>query len=176
MGKNRLASHIAAVLAILFFAFLAISSTASTPKTVTENEISSKTTSRGAVQNIEPDPAERPYETLGLVFATTVKKIDEKGKEVSDPESIVTVLLREAQKLGGNDIVNLRVDENVLVESASTTSGSSTKQVTTTTVTYTGSALAIKYRNDLPITSGSSIGAGLVPDKFTIEGSVEKKR
>jgi hypothetical protein len=174
MGKNRLAPHTAAVLAMVFFAFLAIGSTASTPAknsavpgiTTEETVASSQTTSKGNVNNIVPSPAERLYDTLGLVFATTVKKFNEDGLEVSGQASIVTLLLREAQKLGGNDIVNLRVDENVVFTQitsndassspsssssspSSSSSSSSTKKkiVTTKTVTYTGSALAIKYKN-----------------------------
>jgi hypothetical protein len=157
MGKNRLALHCAAILAIAFFAFLAISSTASTPKSVaaTNEETvitTSKTTSRGIVNNM-PGPNERQFETLGLVFATSVTKFDEKGLEISSQEGIVTMLLREAQRLGGNDILNLRVDENitffqttVTTPSSGSSSSSSTKTITTKTVTYTGSALAVKYR------------------------------
>jgi len=53
------------------------------------------------------------------------------------------MLLREAQKLGGNDILNLRIDEKETYTSVQT------RGITTTTktVTYTGSALAIRYRN-----------------------------
>jgi len=158
MGKKRLALHTAAILGIVFFAFLAIGSGASTPKVVADGEstiISSRTTSKGVVQEMPgpeqmpgpPPPAGKQFDVLDLVFATSVSEFDEKGLEISNQEGIVTTLLREAQKLGGNDILNLRIDENVVVIQTKIQGSSSTSTVTTKKVTYTGSALAIKYRN-----------------------------
>jgi len=169
MGKNRLALHSVAVLTLVFFAFLAIGSTPSNDKLKKDNAtvstssseqtvVSSTTNTKGLFYHI-PDPDKKPYDALGLVFATSVTKYDEKGLEVSSQEGIATMLLREAQKLGGNDILNLRIDENVTyvqtkventASSSSSSSSSSTSKttvITTKTVTYTGSALAIKYRN-----------------------------
>jgi len=163
MGKKRLGLHLVTILAIALFAFLAMSSAASTPAvggvgSSIETVVSSTTTSRGLVHDMS-DPNNKNYDTLGLVFASSVTKFDEKGLEISSQEGIITKLLKEAQKLGGEDILNLRVDENIsyiqttienAASSSSSSSGSSTKKttvVTTKTVTYTGSALAIKYRN-----------------------------
>ena len=163
MGKNRLVLHSVTILVIALFAFLAISSTASTPKTlasVGEETIISSVTSTEAVVRDMPGPAQMPgppppagkqFDVLDLVFATTVSEYDEKGQEISSQEGIVTMLLREAQKLGGNDILNLRIDRNEtiiltqIVTEAS--SGKSTRTITTKKITFTGSALAIKYRN-----------------------------
>ena len=193
MGKNRLALHSIAILAIVFFVFLAIGGCAMTqsatyPTATTDEEIeeesivssttvSSTTTSKGlGVSNILPTPERRQFETLGLVFATSVTKFDEKQHEIASQESIVTKLLKEAQKLGGNDIVNLRVDENVTF--VQTTEDN--KTIMTKTVTYSGSAMAIKYRNDTSATastgSGSSNVGNLVPDTFTLGGKVETPR
>jgi len=151
MGKNRLALHLAAILGIVFFAFLAIGSTSSTPKVISdptgeETVVSSKTTSNGRVSNI-PGPDQRPFETLGLVFAKSETKFDQNGREISSQEGVVTLLLREAQKLGGNDILNLRTDENVVVTQVKIKESGNEKTIITRTVTVTGSALAIKYRN-----------------------------
>jgi len=152
MGKNRLALHLAAIMAIVFFAFLAISSSASTPKSVVAaadgegKVVSSKTNSTGRVHSL-PGPDQRPFETLGLVFAKTETRYDQNGNEISSQEGIVNLLLREAQKLGGNDILNLRTDENVVVTQTKIKEGGNEKTITTRTVTITGSALAIKYRN-----------------------------
>jgi len=184
MGKNRLALHLAAIMAIVFFAFLAIGSTSSTPSVVTSSEgetvVSSKTTSSGRVYSSKPSPEERQYDALGLVFATTTTKFDEKGREITSEEGVITMLLREAQKLGGNDIINLRTDENVVVTETKIKDGGNEKTVTRKTVTITGSALAIKYRNgnDAIVPAGSSssgkgISGNLVPDKFTIDGTVK---
>jgi len=195
MCKNRLAPHLAAILGIVFFAFLAIGSTSSSPSVVSnpvggETVVSSKTTSNGRVYNSKPSPEERQYDALGLVFATTTTKFDEKGREITSEEGVITMLLREAQKLGGNDIINLRTDENVVVTETKEKDGSNEKTVTRRTVTITGSALAIKYRNgsDAIVPAGSSSSGGsssggnsssgrgvsgnLIPDKFTIEGNV----
>ena len=165
MGKNRLALHSVAILGIVFFAFLAVGSASSAPKALmgsNETIISSVTTSTGVVQEMGPvqmpspqPPAGKQFDVLDLVFATSVSEFDEKGLEISSQEGVVTMLLREAQKLGGNDILNLRIDENVsLIQTKIVTqvvtegaSRTSTKTVTTKRVTYTGSALAIKYRN-----------------------------
>jgi len=163
MGKKRLGLHFVTILAIALFAFLAMSSAASAPKAVTtvgeKTIISSVTTSNGVVQDMPgptqmpgpPPPAGKQFDVLDLVFAVSVSEYDEKGVEISAQEGIVTMLLREAQKLGGNDILNLRIDENVtLIQTQTVTEGSSgntTKTTTTKKITYTGSALAIKYRN-----------------------------
>jgi len=149
MCKNRLALHFVAIMAIVFFAFLAISSAASTPKIVTpvgeETVISSKTTTTGRVNSI-PGPNDRQFDILGLVFATSVTKFDVNGLEISSQEGIVTMLLREAQRIGGNDILNLRIDENVVFTQTKIKTSSNEKTITTKTVTYTGSALAVKYK------------------------------
>ena len=157
MGKNRVALHWVTIMAIALFAFLAMSSGATTPKLITpigeDTIVSSVTDSQGVVQNMPaPAPAgSKPFDILDLVFATSESVFDEKGMEISNQEGIVTMLLREAHKLGGNDILNLRVDENtIFIQTPVVSEGSSgktTKVITTKKVTYTGSALAIKYRN-----------------------------
>ena len=197
MMKKRLVLHLVTILTIAIFAFLAIgSATTTTPvprADVTDTEgtiLSSVTSSTGTVHGIRPVASVRPYEVLGLVFATSVTEFDENGLEVSSQEGIVTMLLREAQKLGGDDIINLRVDENVTNRQYTTTQtrteagGTTTREVTVNrkTVTYTASALAIKYmdhasaveylqtqwensRNDAP-----APGNNFVPERATVEG------
>jgi hypothetical protein len=206
MGKNRLALHSVAVLSILLFAFLALSSGSSekaviaAPKDGVETVVSSTTTSNGNVYNL-PGPEKRPFDTLGLVFATSVTKYDENGFEAFSEEGVVNLLLREAQKLGGNDILNLRTDENIIVIQTKVTVDGKEKTLTKRTVTKTGSALAIKYSNDPDDlretrnheieaakvaggggSSGGGSGGGgsggssfgnLVSEKFTIEGKVD---
>jgi len=78
-----------------------------------------------------------------LVFATSVTKYDETGNQFDGQENIVILLLREAQKLGGNDILNLRIDTNTTM----TQTRVNERMVVLRTVTTTGSALAIKYKN-----------------------------
>jgi hypothetical protein len=163
MGKNRLGLHWVTIAVIALFAFLAISSGASTPKTLAsvgeDTIISSVTTTEAVVRDMPvpaqmpgpPPPAGKQFDVLDLVFASSVSEIDENGLVISSQEGIVTMLLREAQKLGGNDILNLRIDKNeTTIQTQTVTEGSSgttKKTVTTKKITYTGSALAIKYRN-----------------------------
>lgn len=177
MGKKKLMLHSAAFLAIAVFGFLGIGSTASSQKSVVGEEVvvSSKTTSKGRVNNMI-DPHEKSYETLGLVFATSVTEFDEQGHETSSQEGIVTMLLREAHKMGADDILNLRIDENtVLIRTTSKTSTSTDSTTRTSSrrkVTYTGSALAIKYNDNTVPPSNNPLG-NFVPGKATIEGKFE---
>jgi hypothetical protein len=153
-GK-RLVLHSVSVIAICIFGFLAMSSSSTTKSSVVATEegtvVSSETATSGVVYQI-PSPERKAYTSLGLVFATSTTAYDDRGREISDQEGVTIMLLREAQKLGGDDIINLRVSENVIwVESISTnTSGSSSSKTTvrTKTVTYTGSALVIKYNDN----------------------------
>jgi hypothetical protein len=158
MNRKIVLKHGIAIVAICFFGVLALGSTSSTPKAVTssvisgsqeETVISSVTKSRGVVHNV-PDPNQKSFTSLGVVFATSVTKFDEKGLETSSEEGIVTLLMREAKKVGADDILNLRVDENITwVESTITGTGSTATKtvIKTKTITITGSALAIKYQD-----------------------------
>jgi uncharacterized protein YbjQ (UPF0145 family) len=152
-GK-KLVLHAVTVIAIFTFGFLALGSSSS-PKpvaasTVTGEEtiVVSETKSKGTVYHI-PSPERKAYTTLGLVFATSTTKYDDKSREISSQEGIATMLLREAQKLGADDILNLRVDENTTwIAHTSTDSTGKEVSVMTKIITYTGSALAIKYNDN----------------------------
>ena len=171
MTKRNVFTHGIALIAILFFGVLALGSTASAPKIARETSektvVSSVTTSYGVVHNMQ-DPNNnynmeyaslKPYSAMGMVFATSTTNFDENGLEFASQESILIMLLREAHKLGADDILNLRLSENttwvettVTTEnnaSSSSSGGTSAKEtkIMTKTVTITGSALAIKYQN-----------------------------
>ena len=125
-----------------------------------------------------------------MVFASSTTKL-ENGREIANEEDVIILLLKEAQKLGGNDIVNYRWSENTVTSQEKRKEGGSEKTINTKTVTRTGVALAIKYRNGadaiVPAAYSSSGGAGaaggsssgganignLVPNKFTLEGTVK---
>jgi hypothetical protein len=160
--RKKLVPHFIAVIAICLFGFLALGSLPSKDKTVVptvvdaveeDSVISSVTTSSGVLYHVPP-PGVKPYTTLGLVFASSATKYDEKGNTIASQEGIMIMLLREAKALNADDIFNVRISENVTWTANTTTepgtsSGSSTKTTTvmTKTVTYTGSALAVKYVN-----------------------------
>jgi hypothetical protein len=86
--------------------------------------------------NIVPLPV-KDFETRGIIFVKAQKKTDSKGN-VSGSEVTYQMLLLEAQKLGADDVVNVRMDENVTV------TGSGAGKVRTSD--YTATALAIKYK------------------------------
>jgi len=145
MNKKNLL-HVIAVISLGGFILLGLScgtmqrATQSAP---TENTTASVETSTEGIVYHMPAPDGKPYDTLGMVFATSVTRFNENGLEISNEEGVLIMLLREAQKLGGNDILNLRIEESVVYEE--TTLGMT--KVAKKTVTYAGSALAIKYRN-----------------------------
>jgi hypothetical protein len=152
--------HIIAISSLLLFCFLAVGSGVTTPAVLTgtgeETSVSSETESTGKVHDM-PNPEGKAYTTLGLVFASSETKYDEKGQEISSQEGIVTMLLRKAHELGGDDIFNLRTDENTTLSektttvSSGSTDGSPSSKTTVLklkTVTFTGSALVIKYLNN----------------------------
>jgi hypothetical protein len=93
------------------------------------------------------------YTILGMMFVTSVNRYDESGKEIESQEGVVFKLLRESQRLGGNDILNLRTEEKVAwVETTVEPEGLNLslqkvppKVVKIKVVTVTGTALAIKY-------------------------------
>ena len=114
------------------------------PDTAEERTVTTDA-SRGIVQNM-PQPLHRPFDILGLVYATSVSQYED-GRSISSQEGIVIMLLRQAEQLGGNDILNLRVDESVVFTDRSERIDGRQRTITTRTVTQTGSALAIRYRD-----------------------------
>ena len=76
----------------------------------------------------------RDWVSVGLIFVTSSKRIDANGNIVSG--SIITneMLMREAQRLGAHDIINVRRDE---IEFTSPTG----ERV----ITFKANALAIRY-------------------------------
>jgi hypothetical protein len=149
MIRKNVLTHGIAITAICLFGFFALGSVATTPKLVVAPTTiaSSETKSNGSVHDI-PVPRQKPFTSLGLVFVSSTTEFDEKGNVISSQEGIVTMLLREAQKLGADDIINLRVDENVTwIETTSEGSSSSSTKTKKKIVTLTGSALVIKYLN-----------------------------
>jgi hypothetical protein len=157
--ERRLVLHSITVIAIFIFGFLALGST-STPKAkpgaveATGGEavvVSSETKAIAGVFYQIPSPERKAYTTLGLVFATSQIKFDANNREITSQEGIRTMLLREAQKLGADDILNLRIDENVTwIATVSEDAKGVKTTIQTKTITHTGSALAIKY-NENPI-------------------------
>ena len=58
------------------------------------------------------------------------------------------MLMKEAQKLDGDDVINIKIDVNQIEEVVKDDDGS---VMTKTTYNYTASALAIKYTEAIPV-------------------------
>jgi uncharacterized protein YcbK (DUF882 family) len=104
----------------------------------------------------------RDFTTLGLVFVESTATFDSRGNIIEGSTFLYDMLMREAQKLGADDIVNLKVDEIQNISEIEETRTVPTKvtgadgtsrtvnremrvQTQTKTVHYKANALAIKY-------------------------------
>lgn len=173
MTRKKILAHSIALIAICLFGVLALGSTTSAPKVAGETIISSVTREGGFVQNM-PELDGKAYSILGMVFATSETSFDEKGLEMASQEGIVMMLLREAHKLGADDIINLRWSENTIwIESTSTSGSSSTKKMTKI-VTHNGNALAIKYSDQVSEKGNSLFDGKFVPGNVTIDGTIKQ--
>ena len=93
----------------------------------------------------------KDFEALGIVRVET--QIDKNG---NGEKITFDALLREAEAKGGNGIANVTIDKKAVLSVAPW--GSSI-----TSVTYYGSALAIKYTNTVPNAAESSSDGYKVP-------------
>ena len=146
MRRKKMFLHALAILAICFFSFMAIGSFATRPAAVVTGEetvVASETKTAGWVHNM-PEPLNKDYQILGLVFAKSETRFSDEGRIVSSQEGIITMLLREVQRLGGEDIFNLRIDENITDIRVTSSDG---RVGYYRVITHTGSALAIRYIN-----------------------------
>jgi len=117
--KKQFFSHIGSVLLILLFCFLAIGSGTKEKATTHSGFINQ-------AQQIEKD-----FISVGIIFVKSQAIIDQYGNVLSGSKITYEMLMKEVEKLGGDDIINLRIDEE---------RNSKTKEVS-----YTATALAIKY-------------------------------
>ena len=97
----------------------------------------------------------KDFTSLGLIFVESSATIAPDGKILSGSKITFEMLMREAHKIGADDIINIKTDEiekNSTVMERSVPSASSyttapvNMQVTVRTVDYKANALAIKYK------------------------------
>jgi hypothetical protein len=88
----------------------------------------------GKVQQITP--IARDFESLGIFFVTATARYDNKGILLEGSYITYEMLMKETQKLGGNDFMNLRIDNRIDPKAK--------------TNIYTASALAIRYKDKVP--------------------------
>ena len=98
----------------------------------------------------------KDFETVGMIFVESEATVDGDGKLISGSKITYEMLMMEAQKLGADDIANLRIDE---IQKRTTSTSNSNSNLThygfvassvvvdTTkiSITYRAYALAIKY-------------------------------
>jgi len=101
----------------------------------------------------------KEFTTLGLIFVESSAIIDSDEKIIDGSKITYEMLMKEAQKLGADDIINLRIDEieNISVAEETrvvqvrNTEGNlvdreRTVQIITRRIDYKANALAIKYK------------------------------
>jgi len=74
------------------------------------------------------------FEIVGIIFISSSAKINPRGEVVEGSDITFDMLMKEVLKLGGDDFVNLRIDER------------KTSNVDLTIADYKATALAIKYK------------------------------
>jgi hypothetical protein len=124
------------VLGLVVFCFVfigcALLSPVLTPPVTTPPEITSTVDKEGQVNRISYPIKE--FVALGIIFVTSSATINSRGDVIEGSEITFDMLMREAQKLGADDIVNLRIDEI------------KTGDGRITIAEYKATALAIKYK------------------------------
>jgi hypothetical protein len=96
----------------------------------------------------------KDYETLGIIFVKSSEVIDSTGTHTGS-KITYEMLMLEAQRLGADDVVNIRIDVNEEVEVLKSTDLLFGSIYTRTTYHYTATGLAIKY-TDAVLPAGSS--------------------
>ena len=101
---------------------------------------------------------EKNFTVLGIIFLTSTAIIDSNGSIIEGSPVTYEMLMKEAQKLGADDVVNLRIDEiqkNTEIQKLNHENIDYQQSITTVSkriivqreITYNATALAIKYMN-----------------------------
>jgi hypothetical protein len=102
--------------------------------------------------------AVKDYQSLGVIFVNSTETIDGNGNHTGS-KITYEMLMREAIKLGADDVINIKIDVNEIQEVVLSANGGS--KVMKTTYNYTANALAIKYTD--AIQGGGSAAASIDP-------------
>ena len=126
-------SFVRIYLTVLVFSFIFVS--CSSMNFASANLVSANLNKMKRTGNVSDVILEtKDFITMGIIFVTSSVKI-ENNEIISGSKITFEMLMKEAQKLGADDIVNLRVDEIDTIEDSTDTH----------TTTYKATALAIKY-------------------------------
>ena len=93
---------------------------------------------RGQVEQIAL--IEKDFEVVEIIFLTSTATVDSNGLIIDGSPVTFEMLMREAQRVGADDIANLRIDEIF-------TRTSVAEIAERRTVTFKATALAIRYIN-----------------------------
>ena len=149
MKRKRLVLHLLSIFAIFLFAFLAISTTTSTPAVVAPSTPIAAGVRYENIGNFGEMlllPV-KDFASLGLVFTEVQFTVSQSANNVEFLGNVMTyqALLKEAHALGADAIINVVIDRL----DKTTISGTGTSRQETTEITWYGSALAIRYTNVL---------------------------
>ena len=115
--------------------------------------------SEGQIMQVNIAPIKN-FNTLGLIFVESTATLDSNGNIIEGSKITLDMLMREAHRLGADDIINLKIDE---IQSFSTgmrtiptsirdvdgtiriVNRETNEQFVTITIHYKANALAIKY-------------------------------
>ncbi|MDR2731380.1 MAG: hypothetical protein LBB81_10860 [Treponema sp.] len=88
----------------------------------------------------------KDFDIVEIVFLTSSATRNSRGDIIEGSEITFNMLMKEAQKLGADDIVNLRIDEITTETEKVTVTERRTETEKVTITEYKASALAIKYK------------------------------
>lgn len=124
--------------------------------------------SAGALYTVAPAPV-KDFDVKGVIFITSQVTYDVNGDK-NGSEITYEMLMREAVKLGADDVINVRIDEEQLTKAEDTYQQDvlthkeqfASRKTLEKTVKYTATALAIKYTKVVDgalLTSGKGAGS-----------------
>lgn len=160
MNKKNGMRHVAVIFFLAVFVILGLAS-ASKPAAPIQTETGSSTsysimTNSGSIQQAALPV--KDFTSMGLIFVESTAVLDSKDNIIEGSKITYDMMMKAAQKVGADDIINLRIDEIRKITTTEqinfitgkdvngkTTSKQEKVLVTTTTVDYKASALAIKY-------------------------------
>jgi len=88
---------------------------------------------------------EKNFNGIGLIFVESAAIIDSRGNVIEGSKITHEMLMREAQKLGADDIINLKIDERISALSAEERTKPEYRGARR--YEFKANALAIKYTN-----------------------------
>ena len=150
--KGKWTPHIIAVMALSVFVVLGLASAATKPSASTNDYSYPDVGTRN-------DVSAATFTPVGLVFVESIEIIDHRGNR-SGSKITHEMFMREAANLKADDVINIRIDTHIKRETK--------EKLTTTTISYTGIGLAIKYIDAMIVGNSPLItpDAPQIPTKF----------